>query len=105
MTNPVSDTFDITKGVLGGYNPATQMLIGAELWFAISDDLDPRRSEWVRIDLETGLGLQSFLNPSELDFGPFVNGQVSGDALATLDATGTLKYFLTATSGDFWFSG
>ena len=80
--NPVSDTFDITKGVLGGYNPATQMLIGAELWFAISDDLDPRRSEWVRIDLETGLGLQSFLNPSELDFGPFVNGQVSGDAFS-----------------------
>ena len=54
------------------------------------------KNEKVAIDL----GNKSFLGPSNAYFN-LLGGQISGDALVTLDTTGTLKYTFRATEGDF----
>ena len=101
--NPTkSGTFDITSGLLGGYNPTTQTIYSATAWFALSDDSLLDSDEWVQLKLD---GV-NFLSPVEVDFAfPPVGGQVSGQALISLDSTGNLSYTIQRTGGDFWALG
>jgi hypothetical protein len=100
-SNPVkSGLFDITTGVLGGYNPLTQTIYSATAWFALSDDQILDSDEWVQLKLD---GL-NFLTPIEVDL-TLVSGQVTGSALVTLNSTGKLSYLIQRTAGDFWALG
>ena len=100
-SNPTrADDFDITTGLLGGYDPITETIYSATVWFGLSDDRLLDSDEWVEFKLD---GLD-FLNPIEVDLG-LVSGQVLGQALVSLDSTGTLSYVIQRTDGDFWALG
>ena len=100
-SNPTkSGEFDITTGLLGGYDPLTQTVYSATVWFAVSDDQLLDSNEWVKFTLN---GL-NFLTPIEVDL-TLVSGQVLGSALVSLDSTGTLSYTIQRTAGDFWALG
>ena len=100
-SNPTkSGEFNITTGLLGGYDPLTETVSSATVWFAVSDDQLLDSDEWVQFTLD---GL-NFLNPIEVDL-TLVSGQVSGSALVSLDSTGTLSYTIHRTEGDFWALG
>lgn len=100
-SNPTkSGIFDITTGLLGGYNPATETITAATVWFAVSDDQLLDSDEWVKFTLDG----QSFLHPIEVDL-TLASGQVLGSALVSLDATGKLSYSIQRTDGDFWALG
>ena len=92
--------FDITTGLLGGYDPLAQTIYSATVWFGLSDDSLLDSDEWVEFKLD---GLD-FLTPIEVDLG-LVSGQVLGQALLSLDSTGTLSYTIQRTDGDFWALG
>ncbi|HEY5705639.1 MAG TPA: hypothetical protein VIS96_08710 [Terrimicrobiaceae bacterium] len=95
-TNSYTDYFDITSD----YNPAFQKIDLGKAWFAVSDDQLLDSGEWVEIDL----GDQDFLGPLKVDLN-LVGGNISGEALLTLDAKGKLKYTVRAAGGDFWALG
>jgi hypothetical protein len=78
------------------YNPALETVTDAQAWFFVLDDqwFDPK--EKVAVDL----GDKPFVGPSYASFN-ILGGQVSGEALVTLDTTGTLQYTFRSTEGDF----
>jgi hypothetical protein len=78
------------------YNSALETVTDAQAWFLVLDDqwFDP--NEKVAVDL----GDKPFVGSSYASFN-ILGGKVSGDALVTLDTTGTLKYTLRRTEGDF----
>lgn len=97
-TTPYIDYFEAPKGK---YNPAVEQVTSATVWFSVVDDelWNPKdKGERVAIDL----GGQPFLGPSNAYFNPFLIDEISGDALATLDKYGALKYAVRSTEGDFW---
>ena len=87
-----SSEFDITSK----YNPAFETVTYAYAWFPVSDDQSFDWSEEVAVDLEG----QPFLGPSSATLNLLLGGKISGNAFATLDTTGQLKYSLYATEGD-----
>ena len=93
--------------ILGGYNPATQMVHDAQATFVFSDDELFDSNEYAQITV----GLGNFGNV-EVDGVPllpwtytFFSGDLTLNMLATLSSTGQLGYTITATSGDFWYKG
>ncbi len=101
LNSTKSGTFDITTGLLGGYNPATETVTSATVWFAVSDDQLLDSDEWVQFKLNG----EDFLKPIEVDL-TLVSGQILGTALVSLDATGKLSYTIQQTGrGDFWALG
>jgi hypothetical protein len=103
-TNPkYSGTFDITSD---GYDKDTQTILNAKVGFALSDDQLLDTDEWVTFELNG----EDFLSPIEVDL-TLVGGQVIGQALVTLDQTGTLSYsilwdrYRNTRYSDFWALG
>ncbi|HAV65057.1 MAG TPA: hypothetical protein DCY13_22140 [Verrucomicrobiales bacterium] len=92
------------------YNPATQTVVSASVWFFFSDDVNPwydpldpfgSHSEYVEIRLGPGSGV--VLGTGEVGIFDIESGNVSGTAYVQLNSTGQLSYSVTATSGDFVF--
>jgi hypothetical protein len=95
QTTSYTGYFDIKSK----YNPALETVTNAQAWFFVKDDelWNPKdKSEKVAIDL----GNKYFLGDNSAYFN-LLGGELSDDALATLDTTGTLKYTLRRTEGDF----
>jgi hypothetical protein len=86
-----SSEFDITSK----YNPTFETVTYAYAWFPVTDDQWFDWSEEVAVDL----GGQPFLGPSSATLN-VLGGNVSGNAFATLDTTGQLKYSFRGTEGD-----
>jgi hypothetical protein len=94
-TTSYTGSFDIKSQ----YDPALETVTDAQAWFFVKDDelWNPKdKSEKVAIDL----GDESFLGSNSAYFN-LLGGDISGDALATLDTFGTLKYTIGRTEGDF----
>ena len=82
--------------IKGKYDPASETVIDAHAWFSVEDDWRLDSKEKVAVDL----GNRSFVGPSSASLN-LVGGQISSDALLTLATTGTLKYTIQRTEGDF----
>ena len=82
--------------IKGKYDPASQRVTNAHAWFFVVDDWWLDSKEKVAVDL----GNQPFVGPSNASLN-LLGGQISSDALLTLATTGTLKYAIRRTEGDF----
>jgi hypothetical protein len=67
-----------------------------QAWFLVLDDQWLDKGEKVAVYLAD----KPFCGPSNAGFN-VLGGQICGDALVTLDTTGTLKYTFCRTEGDF----
>ena len=83
--------------IKGKYDPALQRVTNAHAWFFVVDDWWLDSKEKVAVDLES----QPFVSPSNASLNLLGGGQISSDALLTLATTGTLKYAIRRTEGDF----
>ena len=88
-----TDYFDISSK----YNPKLEKVTFAKLWVVATDDQ-------VRPDSEESasvyLGDQLFLGPKKISLN-LLSGELSGNALATLDKYGKIKYSIHREEGDF----
>jgi VPDSG-CTERM motif len=82
--------------IKGKYNSALERVTDAYAWFLVLDDQWFDKGEKVALNL----GDKPFCGPSNASFN-ILGGQICGDALVTLDTTGTLKYTFCRTEGDF----
>jgi hypothetical protein len=90
-----TDYFDITSK----YNPNLEKVTFAKLWVAATDD-----QVWPWPDSQESaavyLGDQLFLGPKNISLN-LLSGEITGNALATLDNYGKLKYSIRREEGDF----
>ena len=91
-TAPYTHWFNI-KGM---YDPASVRVTAAYAWFSVKDDWWKDSKEKVAVDLNN----RTFLSPSNVSLN-LLGGKISSDALLTLATTGTLKYTIRSTEGDF----
>ena len=82
--------------IKGKYDPALETVSVARAWFLVEDDWSRDSKEKVAVDLEN----QRFVGPSNASLN-LLGGQISSDALLTLATTGTLKFTIRRTEGDF----
>ena len=93
QTSSYTSVFDIRSK----YNPALETVTSAHAWFQVGDDWDLRyEKEKVAVDLGRTYGQFSGSATSSL-----LGGDFSGEALASLNATGMLQYTIRRTEGDF----
>jgi hypothetical protein len=92
QTPTYTDYFDIK----GKYDPNLETVTSAQAWFSVSDD----EFDWAKEKVSVDLGNKPFVGPSNASFN-LLGGKISGDALVTLNTTGTLQYMFRATEGDF----
>ena len=92
-TTEYTDSFDIKSK---GYDSKKEKVTFAELWIEAKDDQvsDPWESGSVY------LGDRQLVGPKKLSIND-LGGDVSGDALGTLDKYGTLKFTVKRVAGDF----
>ena len=76
------------------YSSALETVTDAQAWFLVLDD------QWFDPNEKVAVVDKPFVGSSYASFN-ILGGKVSGDALVTLDTTGTLKYTLRRTEGDF----
>ena len=94
--NYLSDqpTYTDSFAIDSSYDSGLGNVTGAQQWSLVSEDQSFAKAETV----EAGLG-----GPSNASLN-LAGGQILGDSLVTLDATGMLKYAFQGTGDDFFAS-
>lgn len=99
-----------------GFNPATQKITAATVWFTFADDKDLVKAGpiWVpdlldtvkeQVQIDLGTTPSPELGPVEVDIVSIVSSGLAGSLLLDLSSDGVLKYEVRQTKGDFLFVG
>jgi hypothetical protein len=94
QTPSYTGSFDLT----GKYDPALETVKDAQAWFFVTDDSWDLRNENEKVAVDVGPTKGKFSGQAF----DYLGGDLSGEALAWLDASGTLQYTIQRTEGDFY---